>query len=75
MGILLQRGSGLGDTLQLRVSHAFAPTRSNLDVVGPGEKDMVAILVGLEIGVSHCPVVGTHTVKLMKSLKHKSFEE
>lgn len=50
MGVLVQRGNGWGDTLQLRV--AYAPTRSSPDVAGPGEKGVGAILVRLEIGVS-----------------------
>lgn len=47
--------------LQLSVSHAFAPARSSLDVADHGEKDVVAMLVGSEVGVSGHPVVGTHT--------------
>ena len=48
-------------TLQLSASHVFVPTRSSLDVAGPGEKDVVAMLVGLEVGVSGRPAVGTRT--------------
>lgn len=48
------------ETLQLSISHAFAPARSSPDVADHGEKDVVAMLVGLEVGVSDRPVVGTH---------------
>lgn len=46
-------------TLQLSASEAFAPTRNSPDVAGPVENDVVAMLVGLEVGVSGHPAVGT----------------
>lgn len=46
-------------TLQLSSSEAFAPTRNSPDVAGPIENDVVAMLVGLEVGFSGRPAVGT----------------
>lgn len=43
------------DTLQLGASYVFTPAMSSLDVADHSEKDVVAMLVGLEVDVSGCP--------------------
>lgn len=51
-------GAGM---LQPSASYVFAPVRNSLDVADHGEKDVVAMLVGLEVGVSGRPAAGTCT--------------